>query len=399
MTKEELLKTLRLNLRTYTMIFALLFIWILFGLLTKGVFFSPRNLSNLFRQMTIISFLAIGMVLVIVTGNIDLSVGSATGFVSAVVAYFQAKKFSILLPTLFSELSQPALGIISTSLVVLIALGAGLIIGVWHGTLIAYLGVPAFIVTLGGMLIFRGMVLHVTLGETIVPIEESLRLVAQGYLPNMVGIFLAGMVIIGIFWGILWNRKKQREYGFDLKPFYLDLLKAGFFSSLVLAYVLIMNQYRGFQNPVLLMAIVAFLFSYLATNTRFGRYAYAVGGNKEATRLSGINVKATVFKVFVLMGLLCGITGIVLTSRIGGGSTTGGEGYELSAIASCVIGGTSLMGGEGTILGALIGSLVMASLENGMSVMNVNPWWQYYIRGLVLIVAVYVDVVSKKSRS
>jgi D-xylose transport system permease protein len=398
MTKEDLLKTLRMNFRTYTMIFALLFIWVLFGLLTEGVFFSPGNLSNLFRQMTIISFLAIGMVLVIVTGNIDLSVGSVAGFVSVVVAYFQVKMFSTLLPTLFPGFSQPTLGIISTSIVVLIALGVGLVIGIWHGVLIGYLGIPSFIVTLGGMMIFRGTILHVTLGETIVPIEESLRLVAQGYLPNMVGILLAVIVIVGIFWSILWNRKKQREYGFALKPFYLDLLKAGFFSGIVLVYVLIMNQYRGFQNPVLLMAIVAFLFSYLATNTRFGRYSYAVGGNKEATRLSGINVKAMVFKVFVLMGLLCGVAGIVLTSRIGGGSTTGGEGYELSAIASCVIGGTSLMGGEGTILGALIGSLVMASLENGMSVMNVNPWWQYYIRGLVLIVAVYVDVASKKGR-
>lgn len=388
-----------MNLRTYTMIFALLFIWVLFGFLTDWVFFYPRNISNLFRQMTIISFLAIGMVLVIVTGNIDLSVGSVTGFVSAVVAAFQKYIFPDLLPILFPDITQPALGIISTILTVVIALIVGVMIGVWQGTIVAYLGVPAFIVTLGGMLIFRGGVLGVTQGKTIVPIEEPLRLVAQGYVPKTAGLVIAIIVIVFIFWGILWNRKKQQEYGFTLKPLYFDLLRAVFFSALVLAYVLIMNVYRGIQNPVLLMAVVALIFSYLATNTRFGRYAYAVGGNKEATRLSGINVKANVFKVFILMGLLCSVAGIVLTSRVGAGSTSGGVNYELSAIAACVIGGTSLMGGEGTIPGALIGSLIMASLENGMSVMNMDIFWQLIIRGLVLILAVFVDVFSKKSRA
>lgn len=388
-----------MNLRTYTMIFALLFIWVLFGFLTDWVFFYPRNISNLFRQMTIISFLAIGMVLVIVTGNIDLSVGSVTGFVSAVVAAFQKYIFPDLLPILFPDITQPALGIISTILTVVIALIVGGMIGVWQGTIVAYLGVPAFIVTLGGMMIFRGGVLGVTQGKTIVPIEEPLRLVAQGYVPKTAGLVIAIVVIVFIFWGILWNRKKQQEYGFTLKPLYFDLLRAVFFSALVLAYVIIMNVYRGIQNPVLLMAVVALIFSYLATNTRFGRYAYAVGGNKEATRLSGINVKANVFKVFILMGLLCSVAGIVLTSRVGAGSTSGGVNYELSAIAACVIGGTSLMGGEGTILGALIGSLIMASLENGMSVMNMDIFWQLIIRGLVLILAVFVDVFSKKSRA
>ena len=398
MTREELVKKLQMNLRTYTMIFALLFIWVLFGFLTDWVFFYPRNLSNLFRQMTIISFLAIGMVLVIVTGNIDLSVGSVTGFLSAVAAAFQAYIFPDLLPTLFPGITQPALGIISTILTIIITLFVGVMIGIWQGVIVAYLGVPAFIVTLGGMRIFRGGVLGVTQGKTIVPIEEPLRLVAQGYVPKTAGVIIAVIVIVFIFWGILWNRKKQQEYGFTLRPLYFDLLRAVFFSALVLAYVIIMNIYRGIQNPVLLMAVVALIFSYLATNTRFGRYAYAVGGNKEATRLSGINVKANVFKVFILMGVLCAISGLVLTSRVGAGSTSGGVNYELSAIAACVIGGTSLMGGEGTILGALIGSLIMASLENGMSVMNMDIFWQLIIQGLVLILAVFVDVFSKKAR-
>jgi D-xylose transport system permease protein len=177
---------------------------------------------------------------------------------------------------------------------------------------------------------------------------------------------------------------------------YQDILKAGAFSALVIIFVSVMNTYRGIPNPVLLMAVVALIFTYLANNTKFGRYAYALGGNKEATRLSGINIKAIIFWVFMLMGLLCGIGGIVLTGYVAAGTIGGGQDYELTAIASCIIGGTSFAGGEGTIFGALVGSLIMASLLNGMSVMNMQPFWQYIIQGLVLIVAVYIDITIKK---
>jgi D-xylose transport system permease protein len=193
-----------------------------------------------------------------------------------------------------------------------------------------------------------------------------------------------------------WNREQKRKYGFELKPLYIDLLKSTFFSILILFYVFWVNKYRGIQNPVILMCVVGLIFTYLATNTKFGRYTYAIGGNPEATRLSGVNIKWTNFKVLILMGLLSGIAGIVLTGYVAAGTIGGGMNYELSAIASCVIGGTSLMGGEGTIFGALIGSLVMASLENGMSVLNMAPFWQYIVKGLVLILAVYIDITSKK---
>jgi len=389
---------MRMRLKTYTMIFALLAIWLLFGLLTNWVFFSPTNLSNLFRQMTIISFLAIGMVLVIVTGNIDLSVGSVTGFIGVVAAGLQAHILAGLLPRLFPSLSAQSMAMLITVLTIIICLIVGGVIGIYQGALVAYLGIPAFIVTLGGMLFFRGALLGYTQGKTIVPVEEPFKAIAQGYLSRSVGLVLAAVVIVAIFAFYLSNRNQRRTYGFPLKPLAFDLLKAGGFSTAIVVYVLIMNDYQGLQNPVLLMAFVAIVFGYITKNTRFGRYAYAIGGNREATMLSGINIERNVFKVFILMGVLCAVSGIVLTARVAAGSISGGQNYELSAIAACVIGGTSLMGGEGTVFGAIIGSLIMASLENGMSVMNMGVEWQYMIRGLVLIFAVYIDVVSKRSR-
>jgi D-xylose transport system permease protein len=396
--KLNLVSQIRLQLKTYTMIFALLVIWLLFGFLTKWVFFSPTNLSNLFRQMTIISFLAIGMVIVIVTGNIDLSVGSVTGFVGVIAAGLQAQLFAKLLPEWLPSMPPETISIISTCLTVVICLIAGGLIGVFQGSLVAYLGIPSFIVTLGGQLIFRGGLLAYTHGKTIVPIEEPFKKIAQGYLSNTLGFILAAVVIAAVYAFFLWIRRQRRIYGFPLKPLYVDLLKASAFSAVIALYVIIMNQYQGLQNPVLLMAFIAIVFAYITNNTRFGRYVYAIGGNKEATKLSGINIEKNVFRVFILMGILCAVAGIVLTARVAAGSISGGQNYELSAIAACVIGGTSLMGGEGTIFGAIVGSLIMASLENGMSVMNMGIEWQFIIRGLVLIFAVYVDVVSKRER-
>lgn len=398
MLSEKLHLVIQKNIKTYTMILALALIWLFFGFMTDWIFFSPRNLSNLFRQMTIVSFLSIGMVLIIVTGNIDLSVGSAVGLVSAITAYLQA----ILLPPLLESI-MPATdiivrGLVSTGLTIFIGLLVGVFIGIWQGWIVAYLGVPAFIVTLGGMLIFRGGVLGITQGKTIVPIEDSFRLIAQGYLPNNIGIAIGIFTICAIFFMHFKNRRLKKEYGFPLPPLITDILKATFFSALVMLFVLVMNSYRGIPNPVLLMAMVALLFAYICNNTKLGRHAYALGGNREATRLSGINIRKNVFTVFVLMGALCGVSGIVLTGYVAAGTTGGGVNYELEAIAACVIGGTSLMGGEGRIFGAIVGSLIMASLLNGMSVMNMPIFWQFIIRGLVLILAVYVDVLSKRNK-
>jgi D-xylose transport system permease protein len=269
--------------QTVTMIAALVIIWLLFGFLTNFTFLSPRNLSNLFRQMTIISFLACGMVFVIVTGRIDLSVGSVTGFISAIVAALQARTFPDLLPHLFPALSgTPWLGIISTVVTIIIAMSVGILVGMFQGSIIAYLGVPAFMVTLGGMLMFRGGVLGVTRGESVMPVENSLRLIAQGYLSIWLGLVFAAAAAIVIFVMVFSTRARQQQFGFALAPFWKDLAKALAASLGLFAYVVIMNIYRGVQTPVLLLAIVVVVMSYLANSTRFGRYSYAIGGNTEA---------------------------------------------------------------------------------------------------------------------
>lgn len=398
MVSKTLSNIIRNNLQTYTMILALVFIWLLFGFMTDWIFFSPRNLSNLFRQMTIVSFLSIGMVMVIVTGNIDLSVGSSVGLVSAVTAWVQAIFLPPLLQQWFPGISMLAQGTFITCTTILIGLLVGGLIGVVQGWAIAYLGIPAFIVTLGGMLIFRGGVLGITQGKTIVPIEDTFRLIAQGYLPNSLGYAVGLLSVAALFFWLFYNRKQKASYGITLRPFGVDLAQTLIFSVIIMAFVYLMNSYRGIPNPVLLMVVVALIFTYITGNTRLGRYAYALGGNAEATRLSGVNTKANVFQVFVLMGLLAGVSGIVLTGYVAAGTTSGGVNYELEAIAACVIGGTSLMGGSGSIAGALVGSLIMASLLNGMSVMNMPAFWQFIIRGLVLVLAVYMDVVTKKRR-
>jgi len=405
---SKIVDSLHANFRTYSMVIALVVIWILFSILTNGVFFEPRNLSNLVRQTSLIAILAIGMVPVIVTGNIDLSIGSVVGFISIIVAYCQYFIFPGLLSGLFPSfeaqttflgISTSINGLISTLLSIFVALIVGLLVGLWHGALIAYLKIPAFIVTLGGYLAFRGGVLLVSGGRTISPVENTLVEIGQGYIPKNIGLILAILVVICIFVFIIWNRTQKFKYGFERYPVARDLFKAAAISAIVLFYVMyIANGYEGIQNPVLIMVIILMIFTYLTNNTRFGRYIYAYGGNREATRLSGINTSFIIFKVYILMGILCAVCGVVLTGYVSAGTTSGGNLYELLTIAACVIGGTSLMGGEGSVAGAVVGALVMGSLNNGMDLLGWTNSKQWIIQGLVLIVAVYIDVVSKKKR-
>lgn len=386
----EITKRFRENIQTYTIILALVVIWALFALLTPNfAYLQPQNFSNLFRQMTVTSFLAAGMVLVIVTGNIDLSVGKLAGFVSVVVAFFQAKVWNTIIP------DQPVL---AASLSVLIGLLTGMLFGILQGYIISYLSVPAFIVTLGGMFVLRGGILIITQGKTIPANQPAFSEIAQGYLPPWAGWVLAVIVVALLFFNMFNSRLRKQKYGFELPSFNIDLLGTIFFSALVIAYIFIVNRYNGIQVPVLLLAVTALIMAYVSNNTRFGRYAYAIGGNREAARLSGINIKRNIFMVFVLMGFLCGVAGVALASYVGYGTTAAGEGYELDAIAACILGGTSTLGGIGTIFGAMIGGLIMASLTNGLQMLNVPAAYQYVVKGAVLILAVFADVYFKKNR-
>ncbi|MFZ6030895.1 MAG: sugar ABC transporter permease [Chloroflexota bacterium] len=378
---------IRANLQTYAIILALIVIWIIFSFTTNGLYLMPQNFSNLFRQMTVTSFLSVGMVLVIVSGNIDLSVGKLAGFVSVVVAFFQAEVWYRWLP------DQPLL---TTALSVLVGLGVGTLVGVINGYIIAYLNIPSFIVTLGGMWVFNGLILVVTEGKTIPANQPMFSVIAQGYLPPLAGWVVVGIIVAILFYNMVHGRQKKVRYGFELPPLMQDILKTVFFSLVLVIYLVVVNQYNGVQIPVLLLAVVAVIVSYVCTNVPFGRYVYAIGGNREAARLSGVNIRKNVFMTFVLMGFLCGISGVVLASYVGYGTIAAGNGYELDAIASCILGGTSTLGGVGTVFGAMIGSLIMASLTNGLQMMNVVAAWQYVLKGMVLVLAVYTDVKLKQ---
>jgi D-xylose transport system permease protein len=385
----RLMQSVRRNIQSYILLIAVVGIWTIFYFATQGSYLDPQNISNLFRQMAVTSFLSIGMVLVIVTGGIDLSVGKLAGFVSVVCAYLQFYVWFQLLP---GQVVLPAI------LSVLGGLLVGVISGVVQGYIIAYLGLPAFIVTLGGMWLFNGLILLVTQGKTIAAHQAVFSDIAQGYIPPIWGWVIFVAIVGFLLWNVFSGRRGKEKYGFKPRALYLDLLTAGVAGVLILAYVYTVNSYRGIPAPVLLLAVVAMIMIHVTNNTRFGRYAYALGGNKEAARLSGINISGVLFRVFVLMGFLCGVAGVVLASYVGYGTIAAGTGYELDAIAACILGGTSPLGGVGTIPGALIGALIIASLTTGLQMLNVAPAWQYVVKAIILVAAVYADVYFKKHR-
>jgi D-xylose transport system permease protein len=411
-TSSRILRQLGANIQTYALVVAMILIWLLFFILTGGSYLGPQNFSNLFRQMTVNAILSVGMVLVIVTGNIDLSVGRLAGFVSVFAAVLQAYTWPPLLAAhgeqinsilaglgITGDAATNVINLVTTSLSVLIALGVGTLYGVAQGYIIAYLRVTAFIVTLGSMWILNGLILLETGGRTIPANQPMFSVIGQGYIQNQIASWIiAGIVILVIFVSMILGRRRKAKYGFALPPISLDVAKSAFFSLLVAAFVFYDNLYRGIQVPVLILMVIAVVIAYMCDNTKFGRHAYAIGGNREAARLSGINIQRNVFLIFVLMGFLCGVSGVVLASYVGYGTIAAGSGYELYAIAGCILGGTSTLGGVGTIFGAMVGALIIASLTNGLQILNVPSAWQSVITGLVLVFAVYLDVYFKKNR-
>ncbi|NJD39776.1 MAG: sugar ABC transporter permease [Geobacter sp.] len=379
----------RRNMRQYTMIAALVVIWIFFAVMTDGTFTSPRNLSNLFLQTVTVAIVACGMVLIIVTGNIDLSVGSVAGFCGAVGAVLQVKY----------GWDTP-----STILAVLIT---GLIIGAWHGFWVAWKKVPAFIVTLASMLAFRGAILGVTGGATISPMRDSFKEIGTGYIPDLftarggfndTSAFLAAVGIILFVWFEIRQRKKRAETGFQQHPLWMDAGRIAVISLAIAGAFSIMIFNEGIPYAVLVLLAVVLLFRFIGDRTVFGRRLYAIGGNADAAMLSGISIRKNIMALYMLFGSLVALAGIVMTARLNAATTSAGMNMELDAIAAAVIGGTSLMGGEGKITGAVIGALIMSSLDNGMSLMNIDITWQYIIKGLILLTAVWADVAMRQRK-
>jgi len=355
-------------------------IWAFFCWKTEGGFVTPRNLSNLLRQMSVTGILACGMVLVIIAGEIDLSVGSMLGLLGGIAAVLDVTRHLPLALTL------------------LIVLACGLLLGLFNGYLSAYRGIPSFIVGLGGMLVYRGVLLGVTGGITVAPVSNELVQLGQGYLPALPGVLL-GVALFALAAWLAWRQRAGRAlHGLAQAPAWRDALRVLAVGALLFVFVRTLNGYEGIPLPVLLLLALLGLFSYMTTQTVFGRRIYAVGSNMEATRLSGIDVRAVKLWIFGIMGLMCALAGLINTGRLAAGSPSAGTFSELDAIAACFIGGTSMRGGYGTVYGALIGALVMASLDNGMSMLDVDTYWQMIVKGGILTVAVWVDVSTRSGR-
>lgn len=381
------LKTaLRGNFRQYGMVVALALIVILFQIWTSGILLKPLNVTNIVQQNGYILILAIGMVIVIISGHIDLSVGSIAGFIGAMSAVLMIRH----------DMPWPV------AVVVCLLLGA--LIGAWQGFWIAYVGIPSFIVTLAGMLVFRGATQYLLEGQSIAPFPRSFSQVSSGFLPEIGGsglyhwptVILGVLVMLVAVWQQVRQRTTQARYGFDVLPLGWFIAKCAAIIAALAAFTLLLASYRGVPVVGIILAIAFVIYAFVMRSTIFGRQVYAVGGNVAAARLSGVKTKRVTFLVFVNMGLLSALAGLLFAARLNSATPQAGIGMELEAIAAAFIGGASANGGVGTVLGAIIGGFVLGVLNNGMSLIGIGSDVQQVIKGLVLLAAVGFDVYNKK---
>ena len=410
------LRGTEIDTRLLGMIGALMLIWFgfhFYGVLVngEGFFLTPRNLWNLSVQTSSIGIMATGMVLVIVTRNIDLSVGALVGVTAMVMGILQVE----ILPQ-YLGLGHGAIWIVT----VIVGMTLGACIGAFHGWLIAYRGIPAFIVTLGGLLIWRGSAFLAAGGKTISPVDPTFALLGGGPYGAIgaTGSWIVGILACaGVMWLLYSGRKNRRHHDFKLRPMWAETFLGALGCGVILGAVLLVNAYpwpkgiirqyaaknnievpaeglfisHGFAIPVLILIVVGILMTILMTRTRFGRYVFAIGGNPEAAALAGINTRWMVLKIFALMGMLAGLAGVVASARLNSATNALGLLDELYVIAAAVIGGTSLAGGVGTIYGAILGALVMQSLQSGMVLIGFDTAIQQIVVGMVLVFAVYLD--------
>ena len=393
---SRFLQQVDIDNRMLAMIIALLVIWVILNIMTDGIFFTARNMYNLAVQSSVVGIMATGMVLVIVSRHIDLSVGSLLGFTGMVIAYLQVHVFP-----LGAAWNWP--------LTILCGLALGGLVGLWQGWWISYRGVPSFVTTLAGLLMFRGAAYLVTDGRTVAPMDKTYQILGGG-IDGSIGAtwswILAGVAIAWMLTNTLMVRRSCRKYGFKVKPLWVQLLFLAIGTALVCGFVMVMNAYykprteipRGIPVPVLIMICVVVGMSLLAKITRFGRYVFAIGGNPEAAELAGIAVKKITTFVFMVMGILCAVAAVITTARLNAGANSMGMLVELNVIAAAVIGGTSLAGGQGAISGAILGAVIMQSLDSGMVLLGISSAMRQLVIGAVLILAVWFDVVYNKNR-
>ncbi len=374
------------NLRQSGILVAFVAIIILFTILTNGMLLNPTNVTNIILQYSYILILAIGMLFVIVVGHIDLSVGSVVALVGAVSA------------TLIIKQGMP------WWIGVLAGLAVGLAIGAWHGFWVAYVGIPGFIVTLSGMLLFRGMTFLVLGSISLSPMTSEYQQIANGFINGLLGgqgydlftLLIGAFAIAGFGWSQWRARRARIRYEQEVESLALFITKLTLLAVIVMYFAWKLATARGFPIVLIILAALILTYSFLSKNTVYGRHVFAIGGNINAAMLSGVKVKRTIFSVYVHMGLLSGVAGVVFSSRTNGAQPAAGNMFELDAIAACFIGGAAVTGGVGTVVGAMIGGLVMAVMSNGMQLMGVETSIQQVVKGLVLLLAVAFDIWNKR---
>lgn len=411
--------TLELDTRLVGMLLVLAVMWVGFDFMSGGLFLSSRNLWNLSVQTSAVAVMATGMVLVIVSRNIDLSVGAILGLTGYVMAMVQA----IWIPTtLHMGFGQPYTWIIALA----VGLALGALIGGFQGFIVAYVGVPSFIVTLGGMLAWRGLIIEIQQGQTISPMDKTFSMLGGGLPNGAIGLWPSWIIAIvgcaAFAYAVVSSRRRRRDYGFPVRPIWATgMIMVGACVG-ILGAVWVANNYfwpsglatqyaiahniaepagglqipTGIAIPVVVTLGVALVMALIATRRKFGRYIFAIGGNPDAAELAGINTRKTVLGSFVIMGMLCAVSGAIQIARLDSGVTSLGQGDELAVIAAAVIGGTSLSGGIGTVPGAVLGALVMQSLRSGMVMLKVDSPVQDIVVGAVLVTAVGIDAVIRR---
>ncbi|MXU64560.1 sugar ABC transporter permease [Oceanomicrobium pacificus] len=413
---KSFFRQLQIDTRLLGMVGALVVLWILFDLVTGGRFLTPRNLFNLSVQTASVAVMATGMVFVIVTRHIDLSVGSLLGLLGMIMGTLQLN----ILPDIVGS-GHWSIWIITC----LVGIAVGALVGAFQGWLIGYLAIPAFIVTLGGLLVWRGAAWWVTSGQTVAPLDPTFKLLgggAEGTLGATGSWILAIIAAVVAVVLIFLSRRRKSTHGFAVKPLWAEYVLAGVSVAVILGFAFVMNSYpiperaairmmeargevipeggptlvHGIAIPVVILLVIAIAMTVVARRTRFGRYVFATGGNPDAAELSGINTKFLTVKIFALMGALTAVASVIASARLGAVGNDLGTLDELRVIAAAVIGGTALSGGIGTIYGAIIGALIMQSLQSGMAMVGVDAPLQSIVVGVVLVLAVFIDIVYRK---
>lgn len=371
----------------YSMIIILAVLLVAFQLMTDGIFWRPLNITNLVLQNSHILVLAAGMLLVVLLGHVDLSVGSVMAFVGAIAGVLMVNNG------------------ISPWLAVPLCLLMGAVIGAWQGFWVAYVGIPAFIVTLSGLLMFRGLTQVVLGGQSLAPFPKAFQQISTGYLPDIAGgqINLLSMILGVVITGILilgqWRTRERRKKNlFEVESMAAFAFKAVFTAVVFLGATYIFASYQGYPIILIVLGVIVAAYGFLTNKTVAGRQIYATGGNKKAAELSGIKTKKITFWVFVNMGMMAALAGLVLAARLNAATPQAGTSMELDAMAAVYFGGASTSGGIGTVMGAIVGGLVMGVLNNGMSILGVGVDWQQAIKGLILLLAVVLDIYNKKKK-